>query len=379
MLLVLFTAFVWAAVQNLDAVWNVCIYILSMVSPFVLGACLAFVLNIPMNFFEKKLFRKDDKFARKAKRPLSLILAIVVIIAVVSAVIGIVVPKLSETVVQAVYTAQRSIPRLKAFVNQYVDDEQINGFFNQYANFDVNNVLNILIGFFKSSATTNFLGSTVGVVRSIVSSVVSIAIGFVFALYILLAKETLSRQVKKTLKAVLNTNAYSYVLKVANLSYTTFANFITGQCVEAVILGTLFFVCMTVFRMPYALLCGVLIGFSALIPLVGAFLGFFISALLILMVDPVTVLYFAILFIVLQQIEGNLIYPHVVGGSVGLPSIWVLVALTVGGNLMGFVGILLFIPLSSVCYALFCEWANKRLEEKKTAEMQTDEVLSEDV
>ena len=320
-----------------------------------------------------KLFVKDNKFTRKAKRPLSLILAIVVILAVVTGVVVIVVPKLSDTLAQVVYTAQRSIPKLKVFVNQYVNDDQINEILNQYSNFDANKLFNMLIDFFRSDVTTNFLGSTVGVVRGIVNSVVNVAIGFVFAIYILLAKETLSRQISKSLKAIFNKKIYDYIIKVSELSYTTFANFITGQCLEAVIIGTLFVVSMSVFRMPYALLVGVLIGFTALIPFIGAFLGFVISALLILMVSPITVVYFAILFLVIQQIEGNLIYPHVVGGSVGLPSIWVLVALTVGGNIMGIVGILLFIPLSSVCYTLFCQWANKRLEKKEQREKVIEE------
>ncbi len=373
MLLIVFTIGVLVCFQNLDVVGNCFRYAFGMISPFILGGCLAFMLNIPMNFFERKLFVKDNKFTRKAKRPLSLILAIVVILAVVTGVVVIVVPKLSDTLAQVVYTAQRSIPKLKVFVNQYVNDDQINEILNQYSNFDANKLFNMLIDFFRSDVTTNFLGSTVGVVRGIVNSVVNVAIGFVFAIYILLAKETLSRQISKSLKAIFNKKIYDYIIKVSELSYTTFANFITGQCLEAVILGTLFVVSMSIFRMPYALLVGVLIGFTALIPFIGAFLGFVISALLILMVSPITVVYFAILFLVIQQIEGNLIYPHVVGGSVGLPSIWVLVALTVGGNIMGIVGILLFIPLSSVCYALFCQWANKRLEKKEQQEKVIEE------
>ena len=362
MLLIVFTIAVLVCFQNLIIVGNCLRYVLGMISPFILGACLAFVINIPMNFFEKKLFAKDNKFTKKAKRPLSLVLAIVVILAVLAAVFVIVVPKLSDTLMQVVDTAQSSVPRLKVFINQYVNDDQINEILNQYSNIDTNKLFNTLIDFFKSDTTTNFLGSTVGVVKGIVNSVVNIAIGFVFAIYILLAKETLSRQISKSLKAIFNEKIYEYILKVSKLSYTTFANFITGQCLEAVIIGTLFVVSMSILKMPYALLVGVLIGFTALIPFIGAFLGFLISALLILMVSPITVVYFAILFLIIQQIEGNLIYPYVVGGSVGLPSIWVLVALTVGGQLMGMVGILLFIPLSSVCYALFCQWVNKRLE-----------------
>ncbi len=155
------------------------------------------------------------------------------------------------------------------------------------------------------------------------------------------------------------------VLHVLSLAGETFAHFITGQCIEAVILGSMFFVSMTVFRFPYALLVGVLISFTALIPVFGGIIGCWVGFFLILMVSPMQAVMFLVLFLVLQQIEGNLIYPHVVGNSVGLPSIWVLVAVTLGGSLMGIVGMLIFIPLVSVLYTLFREWAYKRLKQKR--------------
>ena len=187
----------------------------------------------------------------------------------------------------------------------------------------------------------------------------------IFSFYILLQKERLSGQVKKALYALLPQRTVSYALHVCSLANRTFANFITGQCIEAVILGSMFFVTMTVFRFPYAMLVGVLIAFTALIPVFGGFIGCWIGFFLILMVSPVQAIIFLGLFLVLQQIEGNLIYPHVVGNSVGLPSIWVLAAVTLGGSLMGVVGMLVFIPLVSVIYALFREWVYKRLKEKK--------------
>ena len=142
------------------------------------------------------------------------------------------------------------------------------------------------------------------------------------------------------------------------------SSFITGQCVEAVILGAVFFVSMTILRIPYALLVGCLIAVTALIPIVGAFIGCIVGAFLLLMVSPMQALFFVVLFLILQQVEGNLIYPHVVGSSVGLPSIWVLVAVSVGGSLMGIAGMLVFIPLTSVLYALFREFVYQRLQAK---------------
>ena len=151
---------------------------------------------------------------------------------------------------------------------------------------------------------------------------------------------------------------------VFSLSYRTFTNFITGQCLEAIILGTMFFVVMSVLNFPYALLVGILVAVTALIPIFGAFIGCAVGAFLILVVNPMKALAFIVLFLVLQQVEGNLIYPHVVGNSVGLPSIWVLVAVTVGGNLMGIAGMLVFIPIASVLYTLLREWVYRRLKEK---------------
>ena len=175
-------------------------------------------------------------------------------------------------------------------------------------------------------------------------------------------------QARMLLRALLPQKHADRVLYIFSLSYRTFTNFITGQCLEAMILGTMFFVVMSILRFPYALLVGILVAVTALIPIFGAFIGCAIGAFLILVVNPMQALAFVALFLVLQQVEGNLIYPHVVGNSVGLPSIWVLVAVTVGGNLMGLVGMLIFIPLVSVLYTLLREWVYRRLREKKLRE-----------
>lgn len=167
------------------------------------------------------------------------------------------------------------------------------------------------------------------------------------------------------LAAFLPDKYYERILKIASLTYTTFASFLSGQCIEAVILGSMFFVTMSILRFPYALLIGVLIAFTALIPIFGAFIGCIVGTFLILMVSPMQALWFIVLFNVLQQIEGNLIYPKVVGGSVGLPSMWVLVAVTLGANTMGVAGMLIFIPLTSVIYALFRETVYQRLKVRK--------------
>ncbi len=202
----------------------------------------------------------------------------------------------------------------------------------------------------------------------VINGVMTFFIGFVFAIYILIQKETLGRQCIKVMNAFFPKKVVDKIYNVCSLSHKTFSKFITGQCLEALILGMMFFVSMTIFRLPYALLVGVLIAFTALIPMIGAFIGCAVGAFLILMVNPMQAVFFIILFLVLQQIEGNLIYPHVVGNSVGLPSMWVLFAVTVGGKLMGIVGMLVFIPLMSVLYTLFRELVNKRSQLSKKPE-----------
>ena len=212
--------------------------------------------------------------------------------------------------------------------------------------------------------TGNVMNTTILAVGSIVSSITTFFIAFSFACYILFQKEKLRIQVRKVFFAFLPKEKAEASLRICSLTYRTFANFLTGQCLEAVILGSMFLLVLSILKMPYALLIGILIAFTALIPIFGAFIGCATAAFLIFMVSPKQAVLFILVFLVLQQLEGNLIYPHVVGGSVGLPSIWVLAAVTIGGNLMGIVGMLVFIPLTSVLYTLFREYVYLRLKKR---------------
>ena len=196
------------------------------------------------------------------------------------------------------------------------------------------------------------------------SGVFDFFVSFCFAVYILTQKERLGTQARMLLYAFAPRPRADRVVEVAGLAHRTFSKFISGQCTEAVILGSLFAVAMTLCRMPYVLLISVLIAFTALIPIFGAFIGCGVGAFLILVDDPIQALWFVVLFLCLQQIEGNLIYPHVVGSSVGLPSIWVLAAVTVGGSLMGIAGMLVMIPLASVCYSLLRATTHARLRSR---------------
>jgi predicted PurR-regulated permease PerM len=219
---------------------------------------------------------------------------------------------------------------------------------------------------FMKNGAGDLLSSTFSMVSSIISSVVNGIIAFVFSVYILAQKEKLCGQVQRVMQAYLPGKIVEWVQKVSSLLYTNFSNFITGQCLEAIILGGLFVICMSILRLPFALVIGILIALTALIPIAGAFIGCAVGVFLILIEDPVQALVFLGLFFVLQQVEGKLIYPKVVGNFVGLPGIWVLFAITVGGSLFGIVGMLVFIPLTATVYTLLREDVGKRIAQKKS-------------
>ena len=370
MLLIAFTILLLVGVQRLDAVFGALGFLWGIGFPFVLGGAIAFILNVPMTALEGWLFPQKktakSKLGRKLARPLSLVLAIVLVLGVISLVIFVVVPELGATVVSLGATVEAFLPKAQEWLEDIFSyNEQIVAWIDSLE-MNWEKIMETAWNFFRSGAGS-VLSSTMTVARTIISAVTNFFIGFVFACYVLLQKEKLGEQSRKLLRAVFPKKQVDYILHVCSLSHRTFSSFITGQCMEAVILGAMFFVAMSLLRFPYALLVGVLVAFTALIPIFGAFIGCVVGAFLILMVSPAQALGFIVLFQVLQQIEGNLIYPRVVGNSVGLPAIWVLVAVTVGGNLMGIVGMLIFIPMVSVLYTLLREWMYGRLEKKKLA------------
>lgn len=361
MILIVFAVLVLVGVQRIENLAAGFVFLMRIVFPFILGGAMAFILNIPMHFLEGRLFAKAKK--KKLVRPVSLVLSILFVVAILQIVLVVVIPEIAATFAGISKNIEAFLPKLEQWLTEAFPDSEQLELWIESLEFNWDKILQSAVNFLKNGAG-NVLSSTVTVAKTVISSLMNFFVGFVFACYILLQKEKLSVQVKKVLYAFLPRHAVEKTLQVAALSYKTFSNFVTGQCLEAVILGTMFFVSMSVLRFPYALLVGVLIAFTALIPIFGAFIGCVLGTFLILVSNPVQAIGFVILFFVLQQVEGNLIYPHVVGGSVGLPSIWVLVAVTVGGSLMGVVGMLIFIPLSSVLYALFKGWVHKRLEDR---------------
>lgn len=365
--LILFTVLIFVALWNYRLLYAGLKLIGRVLLPFVLGGAIAFVLNVPMCFVEERLFRKTKfghtKAGQKLARPVSFLISVLFVIGIVSIVIFVVVPELGHTIGNLGKTIQEFIPKVQAWAVKLFDDNpelvaQIQGI-----EFEWDQILGNLVNFFKNGAGS-VLDTTYAAAKSIVSGVYTFFIAFVFSCYILLQKEHLSVQVRKLMYAFLPRDWTEIFIALGGVSHKTFTSFLTGQCLEAVILGFMFFVVMTIFGLPYALLIAVLIAFTALIPIFGAFIGCAVGALLIFMISPMKALIFVILFLVLQQVEGNFIYPHVVGNSVGLPSIWVLVAVSVGASLMGVVGMLIFIPIVSVVYTMLRGIVNRRLKEK---------------
>lgn len=366
--LILFTILILVALWNYKLLFGGIKFLGHVILPFALGGAIAFVLSVPMNFIEEKLFKKtkfgQKKWAAKLARPISFILSLLFVIGILTIVIFVVVPQLGNTIMNLGKTLQEFIPQVQAWAVRLFEDNQELALQIQSLEFEWNEILGNLIDFFKNGAGS-VIDSTYAAAKSIVSGIATFFIAFVFSCYILLQKEKLSVQVKKFMYAFMPRDWTEILLALGKVTHKTFTSFLTGQCLEAIILGGMFLVVMSILGLPYALLISVLIAFTALIPIFGAFIGCGVGALLIFMIDPMKALIFIVLFLVLQQIEGNFIYPHVVGNSVGLPSIWVLVAVSIGASLMGVVGMLIFIPIVSVVYTILRGIVNRRLKEKK--------------
>lgn len=361
--LILFTVITVIVGINYIKVLGLLAAAVNMAAPFILGAAIAFILNVPMRRIESSLSYVLKKGSRLL-RPVSMALSILLVAGVLFLVMFVVAPQLVRTLLGL----QSSIPvffgEVRHWLEQlFAENPQILTNMEQIQ-IDWQQLFNDSLKFLKNGAGS-MLDTTFSAAISIVNGMSAFLIGFIFSIYILLQKENLIRQIKKLLAAFLPERTVEGIVRIAALTSRTFSNFFTGQCMEAVILGSMFFIVLVVLRLPYALLIGVLIAFTALIPVFGAFIGWAVGAFLMLIISPMDALLFSVVFFTLQQIEGNMIYPHVVGNSVGLPSIWVLVAVTLGGSMMGVVGMLIFIPLCSVLYTLLRDTVNERLKRRK--------------
>lgn len=343
-----------------------------LISPFVVGAAIAFVFNVPMRAIERQM----EGISRPSlRRSLSIMLTIAALVLVIMFIVELLVPQIQLTIAslsaQIPAFVERSAnlikglmednPEMTAYVLELLDLENLN------ENQSIKDILSVL-----GERFTTMMGSAVNVIGNVtsgvVNGVVNIVISIAFSIYCLARKEILARQGRRILYSICPEHISDEIIRILRLTNATFSNFISGQCLEACILGCLFAVAMAIFKMPYIPLVSVIIAMTALVPVVGAFVGCVVGAFFILVDDPLQALSFVAMFLVIQQLENNLIYPRVVGTSIGLPGMWVLVAVTIGGELMGVGGMLLMIPLTSVLYTLAREFTDKRLAQRQIPE-----------
>ena len=342
-------------------------------SPFVVGAGIAFVFNVPMRDIEKQL---DGIRKTGLRRGLAIVLTILCLVLIIMFVVELLVPQIGLTVDSLKQTIPAFVERTASIIISYLDaNPDMKEWIYETTNLEsiewsaiLKNAITVV-----GDSITSLMGGAVNVIGNVTNGIVNTVIGIAFAVYCLARKEILARQCRRVLYSLLREKTADEIIRIMRLTNVTFSNFISGQCLEAIILGCLFAVAMAIFGMPYIPLVSVIIAVTALIPVVGAFVGCIVGAFFILVNDPLLAVTFVAMFLVLQQLENNLIYPRVVGTSIGLPGMWVLVAVTIGGEIMGVGGMLVMIPLTSVLYTLAREFTNKRLAERGIPEEKLQE------
>ena len=360
--------FLYWLLHETDRVRSVYQFFKNIFSPFIIGAGIAFVLNVPMRGIEGMLTGIKQ---RSLRRTIAVVLTLVCIGLVLFLVFRLLLPQVTETV-------QNLIARLPGFFNSVYDkgkellneNPQLMEWVKantDLENFDWSTLVQKVVTFVGNSITTILMGAF-SAIGSVSSGIFNMVVSLVFGLYCLFRKEILASQARRLAYSFLPEKFCDISIRILRLTNATFSNFISGQCLEAIILGCLFAISMLVFQMPYIPLVSVLVAVTALVPIVGAFVGCILGAFFILVDNPIQAVWFVVMFLVIQQFEGNVIYPKVVGKSVGLPGMWVLLAVSLGGELMGVAGMLIMIPLISVLYTVMREITNARLERRGIAE-----------
>lgn len=338
--------------------------VLGLIQPFLVGACIAFVLNVPMRAIEKQVSKIPGL---PAERTISILLTLLMLVLVIAVVVNLLIPQVRETAHIIAEQLPPFIARMEDGILRFLDENpQVQKWLwdnTDMEDFDWGAMAQKVIDL-VSGSLGKAVGNTVDVVKNLISSIWSLFVSLVFSLYCLGNKERLARQGRRILYSILPEHWSDEIIRIARLTNSTFSNFFSGQCIEVVILGSMFALTMTVLRMPYVPLVSVLVALTAFVPIVGAWLGCALGALFILVNDPMQALVFIVMFVVLQQIENNFVYPRVVGTSVGLPSMWTLAAVKVGADIMGVAGMVLMIPMCSVLYTLLSEFTAERVRLK---------------
>ena len=339
--------------------------VLNILSPFITGGCIAFILNVPMRFFENKLTKIRGEGLR---RTVALLLTFVAVLLVLGGVFLLLIPQLVETIqlfLPAVYEfAMELAGKINIFINENPDVMNFLQSSDSGAGFDLAGFVQNISGVLGNSVSTILQGA-VATIGSVASFAMDLFVALVFAVYCLFQKETLARQGRKILYAFTKERFADRVIYILRISNSTFSNFLSGQCIEVCILGVMIAVAMAILKLPYIPLVSVLVAVTAFIPIVGAWVGCVLGAFFMLVNDPMQAVWFLLMFLVVQQIEGNLIYPKVVGTSIGLSGMWVIVAISVGGDLFGVVGMLLMIPFASVIQTILREEVSVRVYHRK--------------
>lgn len=371
MILIAFGIILYLGLSNGAVILAIVKKLFAVIAPLVLGLALAFIINVPLKVFEglwKKIFKKaKTNKNEKFKRPVCLVLSILLFGASIFAILFMIIPELITTGEGLVANLPEYIAGLNEWWQKVVDFAAKRGAELPEISLSADKISETIGNFINDNKNTVF-DKTIGITTSIFSGVIDAVLALSFSIYILAQKEKIAYRIKRITYAFNKEEKADKMVDFAKRTNLTFTKFITGQFIEAVIIGVLCFIGMKIFRMPYASIISVLVGVTALIPMFGAFIGTIIGAFLILLVSPIKALWFVIFIIVLQQLEGNLIYPKVVGNSVGLPGILVLVAVTVGGKLFGVPGMLIGVPLCAVLYCLLKEVVEVRLEKKNLSD-----------
>lgn len=355
MLLIAFAVLLLWGLYNISAIGNVLSGLLSLLSPLLIGICIAFVLNLMMaaleRLWDRALVKWDSPWNRKLKRPVCLTLTMVLFLGIIFAIFFILIPRLEEAGATMAANIPTYVAQIQAWWTNLSDFAAEHGVTLPELSLNAENVKETITGFLQEKGDS-VVNTTLNITTSIVGALVNFLLALVFSLYLLAQKETLIAQSKRLLHRILPRKAADRLLSLLSLTNNAFSSFVTGQVTEAFILGTLCCLGMLILRLPYALPVSVIIAALSLIPIFGAWIGAATGAFLIVFQSPIKALTFLIFLLILQQVEGNLIYPRVVGKSVGLPGLWVLAAVTIGGGAFGVLGMLLGVPVCSVIYTL---------------------------
>lgn len=366
--IVAFGIILYWALGNLEMLGGVFVTICNILKPFIVGIAIAFVINIPMTLFEKKIFRSRKKKKKiekvsKTKRLLSIVLSLIILMVIFIGIIFLVIPELIDVIGEVIAYLPVLLSDTKGIIKQLIIDyPEIEGTLVAIQS----NLENFNTEMIKELTTlgTNLVTSSFGVISSTVRWILNIVIAIIFAIYILMGKEKIFLQLKRILYACADKKVADTIYKIGKISKESFYNFVTGQFIECIILGTLCAVGMLILRIPYSATIGALVAVTAFIPIVGALIGGFIGVVLLLPISLNKAIIFVIFFVILQQTENNLIYPRVVGNKVGVPGVLVLIAVAIGSSLGGVVGMVIGLPITSVLYTLLKEFTIKRLKEK---------------